>query len=447
MVRVITFILVSFSITFAQAQGTTLPNQKPHEFNLGFEITTDHNLPYLWVGHQQKNDYKIITDSTEKHSGKRSLLIEKTDPLKPSSMLQSLGTIPAKYEGKEMEVKVYLKFESVSDFVSLGIAVDDADYDRIKYAQVDYKKLKGTSDWKEYSVKIPLPKEGRYIRIWPGLAGTGKLWVDDIRILIDGKDISQAGLKPDFDSVPHPYIPYGNNPGAGAYVKVNKANIYYETYGKGEPLLLLHGNSQSIFALKKQIIEFSKYYKVIAVDTRGQGKSKDLSTDPLTYDLFAEDMKTVLDSLHISKTNIYGWSDGGNTGLIMAYKYPSYVNKLAVMGAVMFATEEAISGSILKEVKKSILALEAKSDDHSKQQARLFTMLLNEPNITVEDLKQIQAPVLVMAGVKDMVLEKHTKYIAANIPSSQLVIFEGATHYAPVEIVAAFNSRLKAFLE
>jgi pimeloyl-ACP methyl ester carboxylesterase len=117
------------------------------------------------------------------------------------------------------------------------------------------------------------------------------------------------------------------------------------------------------------------------------------------------------------------------------------------MGAVMFATEEAISGSILKEIKKSILGLEAKSDDRSKQQARLFTMLLNEPHITVENLKQIQAPVLVMAGVKDMVLEKHTKYIAANIPSSQLVIFEGATHYAPVEIVAEFNSRLKAFLE
>lgn len=447
MTRIIAFVFLLFGATLVQAQGTSPLNQQPDEFNLGFEITTDHNLPYLWVSHQQKRGYKIVTDTTEKHSGKRSLLIEKTDVQGPSAMGQSLGVIPARYEGREMEIRAFMKFESVSEFVSLGVAVDDADYDRIKFAQLDSKKLKGTTDWKEYRVKIPLPKEGRYIRIWPGLAGTGKLWVDDIRILIDGKDISQARLKPDFDAVPREYIPYGNNPAAGAYVKVDKANIYYETYGKGAPLLLLHGNSQSIFALKKQIIEFSKYYKVIAVDTRAQGKSTDLSTDPLNYDLFAADMKTVLDSLHISKTNIYGWSDGGNTGLIMAYKYPSYVNKLAVMGAVMFATEDAIPGSILKEVKKSIRGLEAKSDDQSKKQARLFTMLLDEPHITVENLQQIKAPVLVMAGEKDMVLEKHTKYIAASIPSAQLVIFKGATHYAPVEVIAEFNSRLKAFLE
>lgn len=447
MTRIFTFILVSFSIALAQAQSTLPASQKPDEFNLGFELTENGNLPYFWLGHQQRKGYKIVTDTTEKHSGKRSLLIEKTDALDPSSMGQSLGTIPAKYEGKEMEIKAFMKFESVSGFASLGVAVDDADYDRIKYAGLDSRKLKGTADWKEYSVKIPLPKDGQYIRIWPGLAGTGKLWVDDVRILIDGKDISQAKLKPDFNAVPKAYVPYGNNPAAGAYVKVNDANIYYETYGQGAPLLLLHGNSQSIYALKKQILEFSKYYKVIAVDTRGQGKSTDLSTDPLNYDLFAEDMKTLLDSLYIPKASIYGWSDGGNTGLIMAYKYPSYVNKLAVMGAVMFATEEAIPRSILTEVKKSIQGLEAKSDVESKKQARLFSMLLNEPHITVENLKQIKAPVLVMAGEKDMVLEKHTKYIAANIPSSQLVIFKGATHYAPVEIVAEFNSRLKVFLE
>lgn len=445
--RFSTFILFLFSVTFAQAQAPASGNPKSDEFNLGFEMITDHNLPYIWLGAQQIKGYKIVCDTIEKHSGKRSLLIEKVDSKDASYMGQSLGVIPAKYEGKEIEVKAFLKFESVSEFVSLGVAVDDADYDRLKFEQVGYNKLKGSADWKEYSVKMPLSKDGRYIRIWPGLAGAGKLWVDDIRILIDGKDISQAKLKPDFDPVPKEYIPYGNNPKAGSQVKVKDASIYYETYGTGEPLLLLHGNSQSIYALKKQIITLSKYYKVIAVDTRGQGKSTDLSTDPLSYDLFASDMKTLLDSLHISKTNIYGWSDGGNTGLIMAYKFPSYVNKLAVMGANMFPTEEAISGSILKEVKKTIKGLNTKSDDKSKQQVRLFTLLLKEPHMTVDNLKEIKAPVLVMAGEKDMILEKHTKYIAAQLPSAQLVIFKGATHYAPVEVIEEFNNRLKAFFQ
>lgn len=445
MTRFLILIVVLFDISSSQAQHTSLVNKCSEEYNLGFEVTTDNDKPLGWLSYNRKNGYKVGIDSTEKHGGKHSLLIEKVDLQDQTYGAQSIGVIPAKYEGKEIEVKAYMKLESVSGFIDLGVAIDDEDYDRIKYVSLDNKKYSGTKEWRQYSIKIPLSKYARYIRIWPTLVGAGKLWIDDIQILIDGKDISLARLKPSFDLTSREYIPYGNNLAKGAYIKVREADLYYETYGKGEPLLLLHGNSQSIYAFKKQIIELSKHYKVIAVDTRGQGKSTDLSSTALSYNLFAEDMKTLLDSLHIPKTNILGWSDGGNTGLIMAFKYPAYVNKLAVMGANMFPTDQAVRKSILKEVGKTIGKLKTKSDDKSKMQVRLYTMLLNEPNITVENLKGIEAPVLVMAGEKDMILEKHTKYIADQIPSSQLYIFKGATHYAPVEVVSEFNNRVMRF--
>ena len=114
---------------------------------------------------------------------------------------------------------------------------------------------------------------------------------------------------------------FGKNDSAAHYVKANGIKIYYEEYGSGEPLLLLHGNSQSIGDFSNQIPELQKYYRVIAVDTRGHGKSGD-QNKRYTYDLFAEDMNALLNKLQLDSVNIVGWSDGGNTGLIMAMKYP-----------------------------------------------------------------------------------------------------------------------------
>jgi len=244
-----------------------------------------------------------------------------------------------------------------------------------------------------------------------------------------------------------PHSPqYGSIDSAGNYVKLKDATFYYETYGSGEPLLLLHGNGQSINAFAKQIPELSKTYRVIAVDTRGQGRSTDESTEPLTYDKFAEDMKQLLDSLHISSTNILGWSDGGNTGLIMAIKYPSYVNKLAITGAVLASTTDAVSGEILEMIREERDKLNS-TDQQSLKKKRLMTLLLNEPHIEVETLKQIKAPTLVMAGEKDLIKEEHTRTIADHIPKSKLVIFKDATHFVPVEKVEEFNKTVIEFLD
>ncbi|RZL04540.1 MAG: alpha/beta hydrolase, partial [Pedobacter sp.] len=114
----------------------------------------------------------------------------------------------------------------------------------------------------------------------------------------------------------------------GKFVDIVDAKIYYECYGKGDPLILLHGNNGSISDFYKLIPELSKHYTVIAIDTRGQGKSTDLTTSDYTYELFANDLLQVINTLNLGKINILGWSDGGNTGLIFNAAHPEKVNKL-----------------------------------------------------------------------------------------------------------------------
>lgn len=416
------------------------------EYNLGFEkISPSPKSSVGWNTGTTKSGYKVEIDSTQKHAGKYSLLIENIAQDVESNYAMSSLIIPAKFDGKEVEIRFYLKLEHVTGHADFPFRIDDEDNDKLQFTNLLAKRIYGTQDWKQYSLKLPLQKEATTINLFPLLYGAGKMWIDDVQVLIDGVDISQAKVKTVYSPNPPKPINYGGNITASGRVKVKDAELYYEIYGKGQPLLLLHGNRQSISVFKKQIKAFSKAYQVIAVDTRGQGKSTDSSTDPLSYDLYAEDMKTLLDSLHINKTNILGWSDGGNTGLIIAAKYPKYVDKLAITGACT-NPNDAVSTSTLAEVRKAIESLKTKLDAQSKYQVKLFTMLLTEPHLTTLDLKKIKAPVLVMAGEKDMILEKHTKFIAANITKSQLFIFKGASHYVPVEKVSEFNTEVLNFL-
>jgi len=237
---------------------------------------------------------------------------------------------------------------------------------------------------------------------------------------------------------------YGDNDSTGHYANVNGITIYYEEYGKGEPLLLLHGNSESIQSFKSQIPEFAKQSRVIAVDTRGQGKSTE-DGRMYTYDLFAEDMNALLDHLKIDSANIVGWSDGGNTGLIMAMKYPSKVKSLVTMGANVFIDKSVVEKWVFKELNKQLKELKDDTVQHSRNRVRLINLLLTEPRHRFEELKTISCPVLVVAGEKDVIKEEHTKNIAANIPRSTLLIVPAATHEYPSESPASFNKTVLDF--
>lgn len=143
---------------------------------------------------------------------------------------------------------------------------------------------------------------------------------------------------------------YGKNK-EGKYIDLKDAKIYYEEYGKGQPLILLHGNNGSISDFSKQIPFFAKNYRVIAVDTRGQGRSTDLTQDAYSYEKFASDLYQVIKSLNLEQVDIIGWSDGGNTALIFNYEHPEMVNRIVTIGANM--NPAGVKETLIEQLKKT----------------------------------------------------------------------------------------------
>ncbi|WP_139922003.1 alpha/beta fold hydrolase [Hymenobacter sp. DG01] len=250
---------------------------------------------------------------------------------------------------------------------------------------------------------------------------------------------------PTLPGLTNPHL-YGENAQAGRYVAVKGGRLYYERYGKGTPLLLLHGNGQSIAAFQRQIGELAQHFEVLAVDTRAQGRSQDHTTADFTYDLFAEDMRQLLDSLGLRQVDILGWSDGGNTALTLALRHPAYVRRLAVMGANMFPTPEAIEPDFLALLRRQ-LREEQQLPAPDLNRTRLLRILLQEPQLTFAELQGVAAPTLVMAGQHDVILEAHSRALAKALPHSELVIFPNTTHYAPQEAPEAFNKAVLRFLQ
>lgn len=261
---------------------------------------------------------------------------------------------------------------------------------------------------------------------------------NDHKVSILAPDLSQYNVEAETSI-------YGKNEAAGKTVKLNDAELYYEIYGEGEPLVLLHGNGGSIQEFYKQIPELSKKFKVIAVDTRAQGKSKDFTKGDLNYKIFADDVKNLMDHLNIQKTNILGWSDGGNTGLEFALKYSQYLNKLVIIGAN--ASPKGVDEDLLKNFKSKVYVMNLANQPENETEKRLLNLMLNEPNISKKTLHQIQNPTLVIAGENDVIKKEHTEMMAKEIPNAKLKIYPKATHYLPYEIAEDLNKDVIDFLK
>ncbi len=243
---------------------------------------------------------------------------------------------------------------------------------------------------------------------------------------------------------------YGKNTSAGQYRMINGIKMYYEIYGEGEPLLLIHGNDGSIQDMKFQIEYFSKYYQVIVADSRGHGKS-DKGKQQLNYPLMASDWAHLLDSLDIKSAHVFGWSDGGIIGLLLAINHPQKVRKVAVMGANLQPDESAVYPWAVNWVKDNIAYAEEKiaAKDKSKDWELIrqkLRLLGTQPNISLDDLHKISAPVLVLAGDRDIIREEHTIKMYQNIAKSHLAIFPGETHWAPINQPELFNVTVHKFL-
>ena len=246
-----------------------------------------------------------------------------------------------------------------------------------------------------------------------------------------------------------PTTAYGRDSAAGHTAQVNGIRLYYERYGEGEPLVMLHGNGGSIEALRFQIGFFRSRRMVIAIDSRGHGRSE-MGPDRLTFEQMADDVAALLQRLHCGPADVFGWSDGGIIALVLARRHPGVVRRLAISGANL--SPEALKPDDFASMKTELREMEKKraAGDTSRPWSVLMQYLqldVTQPHLSAADLAAIQSPVLVMAGEHDMIPEPHTREIAALLPHSTLRIFAGARHAALMEVPKLFNAELNTFFE
>lgn len=249
-------------------------------------------------------------------------------------------------------------------------------------------------------------------------------------------------------------IPYGNNPDVGQYVNVGDAKIYYEIYGKGAPFVILHGgNVGSTYEMGQFIDSLSTEYQVIAISTRGHGKSE-VGTEPVTYEQRANDVFKVVDAVTKESVIVLGFSDGAYSAYKLASLYPSKVKKIIAIGA-----GEQTPG--LREVNIDNKAIENLDIEYWKQRIELSPdsskmdvyakSLEHFYNTMVADkalFNSIKCPVLVMSGERDQnALLASVIATYQMIPNSQLAIIPNAPHPVFIKNFEAVWASIKLFLK
>lgn len=222
-------------------------------------------------------------------------------------------------------------------------------------------------------------------------------------------------------------------------------SLYYQEKGKGKPFILLHGNGEDGTYFKHQIDYFSDRYRMIAIDTRGHGKSP-RGTAPFTIEQFAEDLNELMIELKIAKAIILGFSDGANIAMKFALQYPQKIEALILNGGNLNAKGVKRGIQIPIEIGYKITKLFAEKSEQAKHNMELLGLMVHEPDIKPEELHSIQVPTLVIAGTKDMIKRNHTEEIAENIPGAALSMIQG-DHFIANKEPDHFNKEVELFLQ
>ena len=226
---------------------------------------------------------------------------------------------------------------------------------------------------------------------------------------------------------------------------------YYIKKGCGQPFILLHGNNEDFSYFKSQIEEFSKEYEVIALDTRGHGKTE-RGEAPFTIRQFACDLKSFMDTKGIKKAHILGFSDGANIAMCFAVKYPEMVEKLILYSGNLNSNGVHPLIQIPIEIGHKLKSLLHRYMPFNrlkkfmKHRSEILGLMINQPNITLEELNRIKAITLVIAGTFDMIKQNHTELIHKHIENSQLILIKG-DHFISKKKPKEFNAAVKKFMK
>ena len=260
-----------------------------------------------------------------------------------------------------------------------------------------------------------------------------------------------------------------NAPKASGYAPVNGLKLYYEVYGEGKPIILLHGSYMTIDLNYGQLIpELAKTHKVIAVEMQGHGHTADIDR-PFSYIALADDVAELLKYLKIENADILGYSLGATVGLELAIKHPAVVNKLVFISSV-FKYDGWIQAArnIFPTMKPEFLEktpLKTEYDNAAPDKAHwaAFVTKLAKFDSTpfdlgAENVKAIKAPVLIIKGDNDGVDLSHVAEMytllggdifgdMAELPKSQLAILPAATHVSLMMETQKLATLISPFLD
>jgi pimeloyl-ACP methyl ester carboxylesterase len=250
-------------------------------------------------------------------------------------------------------------------------------------------------------------------------------------------------------------IKYGSN--NGNYVQILGREVYFEEYGEGDTVLMLHGGPGSITNFAKIIPKLSKDYKIFAIDSPGQGNSE--RAEDLSYPLMAENASLFIDKMGINKCYVVGWSDGACTGLLLAANRPDVVKKVFVSGG--FAnidgfTEEVrtfwstVTPEIIQqewgnwhlEYQSQYPNLDWKTTIHD-----IRNMVNKIIYITEDQLSSIEGNVLLAYGDNDIYTMEHIIYLRKTIRDSELMILPGTNHSTFDEQPEIMSLAIKDFFD
>lgn len=249
-------------------------------------------------------------------------------------------------------------------------------------------------------------------------------------------------------------IPYGNNPKAGKYVQTKDAKIYYEVYGKGQRIVLLHGG---LFGSTVEFTDFieklKNNYQVIAISTRGHGKSE-LGIEPVSLEQRANDAMTVINAVTKDSVIVIGFSDGGFSAYQLAAMYPNRVKKMVVIGAgelhpgdreFNFTAKQAL------QMDKEFIEQQLKLMPDPNKLEDMFAGVCacyNKVTVSKDLLSNIKCPVMLMAGDHDDGNPIERVVSAARyIPKHQISIIPNTGHGCFLENFEATWASIIPFLK
>lgn len=253
------------------------------------------------------------------------------------------------------------------------------------------------------------------------------------------------------------------------YAPVNGLELYYEIYGTGQPLVLIHGAYMNIdIAFGKLILTFAKTHQVIAVELQGHGRTADIDR-PIRYELMAVDVIALLEHLGIANADFFGYSMGGNVALQVAIQRPDLVRKLVVASAnyrsdgyypevldmIAEITPEVFAGS---PVDTEYQRLAPNPQDFPALVTKLVALDKEVLAWPAEEIQAIKAPTLIVIGDADVVRPEHAVEMfrllgggvpgdMTGLPNARLAVLPGATHIGVLEQTHLLLALIPSFLE